>query len=306
MHKLIVILSPRCPTPTQNYALAAKALLRTVQLNTDAVKNWAILDSGATSHFLTSTAPATNIQPTTTPIIARLPNGERVTSTHTCTLYIPALPAAAHQAHIIPNLASHSLILVVMLCNAGCDILFTKIGCTILHRGCMVLCANKCTCTGLWLIPLALTATTTPSNMAAAHPPTKIATNVKVTSTATEYTWFIHQALCSPPATTLLRTLERSKELATIPGFSLHINRNHLPLSTATNKDHMAASGKAPNPRAPSNRPFLMRNSRSTTCTPPKKCAPPTIFSASRPLPTSPRAPCTPICRVPSPSAPSS
>ena len=170
MHKLNVNLSPRCPTPTQNYALAAKALLRTVQLNTDAIKNWAILNSGATSHFLTSTATATNIQPTTTPIIARLPNGERVTSTHTCTLDIPALPAAARQAHIIPNLASHSLILVVTLCNAGCDILFTKFGCTISHRGRMVLCANKCTCTGLWLIPLAAMATTTPSDMPAGHP----------------------------------------------------------------------------------------------------------------------------------------
>ena len=118
MHKLNVNLAPCCLTPTQNYALAAKALLRTVQLNMDAIKNWAILDSGATSNFLTSTAPVTNIQPTTTPIVACLPNGEHMTSTHTCILDIPMLPAAAHQAHIIPNLASHSLILVVTLCNA--------------------------------------------------------------------------------------------------------------------------------------------------------------------------------------------
>jgi hypothetical protein len=93
----------------------------------DALKNWAILDSGATSHFLTLTAPATNITPTTKPIVAQLPNGERMTSTHTCTLDIPALPAAARLTHIIPNLASHSLILVIMLCNAGCNIAFTKI-----------------------------------------------------------------------------------------------------------------------------------------------------------------------------------
>jgi hypothetical protein len=239
MHKLNVNLSPRCLTPTRNYALAAKAMLCTLQLNTDAVKNWAILDSGAASHFLTSTAPVTNIQPTTTPVVACLPNGERVTSTHTCTLDIPALPAAARQAHIIPNLVSHSLILVVMLCNAGCDIVFTKIGCTISHRGRMVLCANKCTRTGLWLIPLALTAPMTSSDTPAVHPPTKIAANAKATSTTVEYTRCINQALCSPPTTTLLRTLERSNELATIPGFLLRIVRNHLPLSTATNKGHM-------------------------------------------------------------------
>jgi hypothetical protein len=209
-------------------------------LDIDAVKNWAILDSGATSHFLTSLAPATNITPTTNPIVARLPNGERVTSTHTCTLDIPALPAAARLAHIIPNLASHSLISVVTLCNAGCDITFGKIGCTISYRGRTVLCANKCTRTGLWMIPLtATTPLTTPTNAPTTDLPIVIAANVDATSTAAEYARFIHQALCSPTATTLLWALERSKELATIPGFTSRLVRTHLPLSTATDKGHM-------------------------------------------------------------------
>jgi hypothetical protein len=45
------------------------------------------------------------------------------------------LPAAAQQAHIIPGLALHSLVSVVTLTNAGCKVHFTKIGCTIMHRG---------------------------------------------------------------------------------------------------------------------------------------------------------------------------
>jgi hypothetical protein len=241
INKLNVNLSPRCLTPTQNYALAADALLRTIQLDMNAVKNSAILNSGATSHFLASTAPATNLVPTTEPIIAHLPNGEHVTPTHTCMLDIPALPAAACHAHIIPNLASHSLISVVTLCNAGCNLAFTKIGCTILYRGCTVLCANKCTRTGLWIIPLAATTPPppTPTVTPADDLPTAIATNVKATSTAAEYAWFVHQALWFPPAATLLWALERSKELATIPSFSLRLVCNHLPLSTATNKGHM-------------------------------------------------------------------
>ena len=173
---------------------------------------------------------------------------------HTCTLDIPALPAAARLTHIIPNLASHSLISVITLCNAGCDIAFTKIGCTISYHGRVVLCANKCTRTGLWMIPLAATTPpTTPTNAptdtllasmrTSTHQgltlPVVITANVEATSTAAEYARFVHQALCSPPATLLLRALERSKELATIPGFMSRLVGTHLPRSTATDKGHM-------------------------------------------------------------------
>ena len=99
----------------------------------ETINKWAVLDSGATSNFLTTGAHVINIQPTQKPIVARLPNDDNVRSTHTGMLDLPGLPSAAHLAHIIPGLASHSLISVVTLCNAGCDVLFTKIGCTITH-----------------------------------------------------------------------------------------------------------------------------------------------------------------------------
>jgi hypothetical protein len=60
-----------------------------------AVRAWAILDSGATRHFLTTAAPMTNMRPADKPIVAHLPNGERMHSTHTCMLDIPAFYAAA-------------------------------------------------------------------------------------------------------------------------------------------------------------------------------------------------------------------
>jgi hypothetical protein len=88
------------------------------------------------------------------PIVAGLPNGDKVRSTHTGTLDLPGLPSAARLAHIIPGFASHSLISVVTICNTGCDVLFTKIGCTITYRGRTIMCGNKCTRTGLWMIPL--------------------------------------------------------------------------------------------------------------------------------------------------------
>jgi len=164
----------------------------------DTINKWAILDSCTTSNFLTTSAHVTNIQPTQNPIVARLPNGDQVRSTHTGTLDLPGLPAAARLAHIIPGLASHSHISVVTLCNARCDVLFTKIGCTITHRGRTIMRGNKCTCSGLWIIPLYAAIQPTPT----ATPPrslTAMAANIAATSSAGDHARYIHQALCSPP-----------------------------------------------------------------------------------------------------------
>ena len=196
-----------------------------------------ILDSGATSHFLTTAAPESDITPTTTPIIARLPNGERVHSTHTCTLDLLSLPHIAHAAHIIPGLALHSLLSIVTLCNAGCIVNFTKIGCTISYHGHTIVCGHKYRQTGLWLIPLSEDATAPRDNIL---PQTnELVANVAATSSATEYARYVHQLLCSPPAATLLRALNKSGELKTIPGLTPTLIRTHLPCSTAINKGHM-------------------------------------------------------------------
>ncbi len=139
-----------------------------------AVRAWAILDSGATSYFLTTAVPMTNMPPTNKPIVPRLPNGECIHSMHTCTLDIPALPAMAQHAHIIPSLGSHSLISIVTLCNAGCNVAFTKIGCTVTYCGKIILCSTKFTCTGLWMIPLCPTPPLTTSINPAIPPPTML------------------------------------------------------------------------------------------------------------------------------------
>jgi hypothetical protein len=59
------------------------------------------------------------------------------------------------------------------------------------------------------------------------------------TSSAAEYARYVHQLLCSPPATTLLLALEKSTELKTIPGLTPALIHSHLPRSTATDKGHM-------------------------------------------------------------------
>jgi hypothetical protein len=191
-------------------------------IKTDAttIKNCAILDSGATRHFLTTNAPSWNIIPATIPIIAWLPNGEWVQLTHTCTLDLPALPSGARTAHIIPSLALHSLLLVVTICNTGCNVTFTKIGCTITYHGRTIICSRKCTRMGLWMIPLTNGITTLPHSTSDPTPIT-MAAHVVATLSATEYTRYVHQCLCSPPPTTLLHTLEVQNSKPS-PGSLLH------------------------------------------------------------------------------------
>jgi hypothetical protein len=61
-----------CSIPTHNYALAALILFKIISTDANTIKQWAKLDFGATSHFLTTDMPATNILPTTMPIIVRV------------------------------------------------------------------------------------------------------------------------------------------------------------------------------------------------------------------------------------------
>jgi hypothetical protein len=149
------------------------------------------------------------------------------------------LPVAAQQAHIIPGLALHSLVSVVTLTNGGCKVHFTKIGCTIMHRGKKILCGSKCMCTGLWMIPLTTSPTLIPEQATASALPIAIDANINATSTAVEHARFIHQALCLPPAATLLRALATISELVTVLGLTAHLIQHHLPRSTATDKGHM-------------------------------------------------------------------
>jgi hypothetical protein len=62
---------------------------------------------------------------------------------------------------------------------------------------------------------------------------------MNATSSAGEYARYIHQALYSLPATTLIQALKLSRELAIIPGLTAHLINTHLPYSIATNKGHM-------------------------------------------------------------------
>ena len=54
----------------------------------------------------------------------------------------------------MPGLASHSLVSVVKLCNAGCQVNIRDISCEIPYKGKTIVQCSKDISTGLWMIPL--------------------------------------------------------------------------------------------------------------------------------------------------------
>jgi len=129
-------------------------LLCTVDFSQVDLKDYTIVDSGATSNFLVTEAPVVNVVPTLNLITVTIPNGSRVQSMHACKLAIPELPEKAQIGHIVYGLASHSLVSVIKLCNAGYEVTFTKIERIVKYRSKLVLTGYKCQHTELWMIPL--------------------------------------------------------------------------------------------------------------------------------------------------------
>ena len=193
-------------------------------------------------------APITNITPAINPLSVKLPDGACVSSTHTCTLTLLQLPTRAREGHIIPGLASHSLMSVVKLCNAGCEVTFTNIDCQLKHLGRILLRSSKCTRTGLWMIKLTNTAKATPfvsnthqiqtANTLFQSTTEHIINNVMPKSSKPILAMYHHQTLGSPPVPTIVKAC-RNNQLNTFPGLDSKLILRRLPPSRATAKGHM-------------------------------------------------------------------
>ena len=129
--------------------------LYTVDINLKNIREWEILYSGASSHFLVVGAPVTNKQVALAPISVTLTYGDQVHSTHIGDLDIPQLPKIARECYIIPDLASYSLISVVNYAkkDVKCHLKNGGIGVEVRYRGQMMIKGSKCTRTGLWMVP---------------------------------------------------------------------------------------------------------------------------------------------------------
>jgi hypothetical protein len=168
-------------------------------------------------------------------------------STHEATLPIPGLPPAARKVHIVPDLASHSLLSIGQLCDAGCTVSFTATDCTIQYDDVVVLHGKRPATTGLWHIdmpdspvPLAPTANgsvgiPTPESFV------ELANGSIGTATPADLVAFDHAALFSPALSTLESALSKNF-LTNFPGLTTATLRKHPPHSGATIKGHLDQS----------------------------------------------------------------
>ena len=124
----------------------------------------AILDSGATGHFLTPNAPVQDKQQTSDPLRITMPDGRIISSTHTCTLDLPHLPNNVRAAHIVPGLAHTSLLSARVFCDAGYNVAYSRHDCTVSDKqNNIVLRGHRDPHTNLWRLPLTTKAPPTPT-----------------------------------------------------------------------------------------------------------------------------------------------
>ena len=97
-------------------------------------KNMAVADAGATGHFVLPGTPVTNVKVARHPLKTNLPDGDCLTSTHTCTLDIPWLPNNAKEAHLVPGLAHVCLRSIKILCDTGCKVTYNDDECWLYYN----------------------------------------------------------------------------------------------------------------------------------------------------------------------------
>eukprot|EP00804_Cyclotella_cryptica_P011806 CCRYP_011362-RA/>CCRYP_011362-RA protein AED:0.53 eAED:0.54 QI:0/0/0/1/0/0/2/0/111 len=85
---------------------------------TQTPRDFAILDSGATAHFIIQGANVLNQMPATHPLHIKLPDGSFIKSTHLQPQH-PMVPASMTEAHIVPGLMHSSLVATRKFCDAG-------------------------------------------------------------------------------------------------------------------------------------------------------------------------------------------
>ena len=84
-----------------------------------------------------------------------MPDGNKLTSTHTCNLGIPWLPVKVTEAHIIPGLSHSSLIAASKFYDNGYTLVYNADSCTVTNKHDQVALIGQCDrATGLWHLPV--------------------------------------------------------------------------------------------------------------------------------------------------------
>jgi hypothetical protein len=185
----------------------------------------AIFDTGTTGHYLLLDTVCTDKQVTQQPIWVNLPNGAKISSSHTAMLPFPHLPQQALYARLFPNLNGQALLSIGTFCDAGCMAEFTAITVTISYQGRTVLEGAR-EPPGLWTTPLSKPSTNGQAN--AVH-----TDHIKSNAIT-----FLHAACFSPTTDTWTKAINQGF-FKSWPDITATDIKKHLPKSLATAMGHL-------------------------------------------------------------------
>ena len=241
----------------------------------------AIADTGASAHYLVSTAPCTDKRTASPGIHVELPNGASLHSSHTATLQLhPSLPPAACESHIFPDFAHSSLLSIGQLCDNGCIATFDATTVSIAYQGTTIITGTRCPTTRLWNVDLQALQSHFVADPVDRPLPFHSCNAVNPHTTIADRIAFYHACCFSPVLSTWCKAIDEGR-FTTWPELTSALVRRHPPHSVAMIKGHLDQE------RA---------NQRSTHATTPAPAPPPDSSPAaspdlsdnSSPLPTEP------------------
>ena len=214
----------------------------------------AILDSGSSHHFLTSSAPCSNRVPIPNDSYAipvHLPDGSTLISSHTANVNLPlCLPPSAVHAHILPGLHPHSLLSIGQLCDSNCTTTFSADQVSVTYNNETILQGTRDPITNLWHLPLPAYEHSIASAInpipdqytdhivqlpAYAH---NIASAINPRSTLADRIAYYHAACYSPVLQTWCDAIDAGN-FVTFPELTSAIVRKHPPQAFATAQGHL-------------------------------------------------------------------
>ena len=208
-------------------------------------KNMAVADAGATGHFVLPGTHVTNIKIARHPLKINLPDGDCLTSTHTCMLDIPWLPKETKEAHIVPGLAHALLISIKILCDTGCRVTYDDNECRAYYNKKIVWLGKREPQTGLSILPLTDTTRQTETNTPAENykrmneMQKQYAHNAYAITSKARPIQYLHQAAFITPKATVLKAVHNN-QFVTWPGITVNAVKKYLPDSSpTTDKGHM-------------------------------------------------------------------
>jgi hypothetical protein len=168
------------------------------------------------------------------PIKIRAANGGILESTHIGQISVPHLPMQSCSVHVVPGLASMSLLAMGPLCVAGCTIEFTATTVEVKLSDNLVLQGNR-TPPGLWIFQLPTNDSPVLPNDNSMLPQMNSAIGAPK---AAELVVYSHATLFSPAISTLEQALKRGY-IRNFPGLTAKTLQHHPPRSVATAKGHL-------------------------------------------------------------------